>query len=57
MPNAKLRRTTLRLDAKVLKTVEQLAQEDRRPVSNYLRMLIAKYVAHVAAAKQGQVAA
>jgi hypothetical protein len=27
MRNAKLRRTTLRLDAKVLKTVEQLAQD------------------------------
>jgi predicted transcriptional regulator len=53
----KLKPVTIRVDSRVWRHVERLAAADKRPVANYLRVLLADYVAAKSGEQKSQAAA
>ena len=57
MSKSRLRATTIRVEPELWERIERLAQADRRPVANYLALVIADAIAAQSVGSDSRVAA
>jgi predicted transcriptional regulator len=57
MSKTKLRAATIRVEVELWERIERLAEKDRRPVANYLALVIADAIAAQSAGSDSRVAA